>query len=382
MTSWQSAHYVARGWEARVSRTSAASSSRLVSSVGYRCAQGHEFEITMSVEADVPAVWECPRCGAEALSTSRHPARGEGREAGPHPLGHAARAPLREGARGHPQGAARAAARRRDRPRAPAPRQRQEGARPSDADARRRRAAATSSTTSPRTTGHRSGSGAVVDVAGTVPAARSGDVRRAAGAPTTRVSSRRASGRVNGRISTIPNDVGDEARAEHQRAADQDQRAVGQLAWPASGPPSSATRSACQARRPSRLISQLPKMLSAISSRIVHQAPIDLADLDDHVDLDDRHHDERRDQQPPRQAAPTQPAPRGTWPALTTAASAPATCSRRSRRPHAVIRRSDSVATWPLILESPRTRSTNSIGTSRTRSPARRQRATMSVWNT
>ncbi|HEY0774423.1 MAG TPA: RNA polymerase-binding protein RbpA [Nocardioidaceae bacterium] len=38
--------------------------------VGYRCPQGHEFEITMSVEADVPAVWECPRCGAEGLSTS------------------------------------------------------------------------------------------------------------------------------------------------------------------------------------------------------------------------------------------------------------------------------------------------------------------------
>ena len=37
---------------------------------GYACPQGHEFEITMSVEADVPAVWECPRCGAEALSTS------------------------------------------------------------------------------------------------------------------------------------------------------------------------------------------------------------------------------------------------------------------------------------------------------------------------
>jgi hypothetical protein len=31
---------------------------------------GHEFEVTMSVEAEVPAVWECPRCGAEALSTS------------------------------------------------------------------------------------------------------------------------------------------------------------------------------------------------------------------------------------------------------------------------------------------------------------------------
>ena len=38
--------------------------------VGYLCSRGHSFEITMSVEADVPAVWECPRCGAEALSTS------------------------------------------------------------------------------------------------------------------------------------------------------------------------------------------------------------------------------------------------------------------------------------------------------------------------
>lgn len=37
--------------------------------VGYACPQGHRFEITMSVEADVPATWECPRCGAEALST-------------------------------------------------------------------------------------------------------------------------------------------------------------------------------------------------------------------------------------------------------------------------------------------------------------------------
>jgi hypothetical protein len=38
--------------------------------VGYLCSRGHTFEITMSVEADVPAKWECPRCGAEALSTS------------------------------------------------------------------------------------------------------------------------------------------------------------------------------------------------------------------------------------------------------------------------------------------------------------------------
>ena len=37
---------------------------------GYRCVNGHEFEVTMSIEADVPAVWECPKCGAEGLSTS------------------------------------------------------------------------------------------------------------------------------------------------------------------------------------------------------------------------------------------------------------------------------------------------------------------------
>jgi ribosomal protein L37AE/L43A len=37
--------------------------------VGYACPQGHTFEITMSVEADIPALWECPRCGAESLTT-------------------------------------------------------------------------------------------------------------------------------------------------------------------------------------------------------------------------------------------------------------------------------------------------------------------------
>ena len=36
--------------------------------VGYRCPLAHVFEITMSVEADVPATWECPRCGGEGLS--------------------------------------------------------------------------------------------------------------------------------------------------------------------------------------------------------------------------------------------------------------------------------------------------------------------------
>ncbi len=38
--------------------------------VGYTCTQGHAFEITMSVEAEIPATWECPRCGAEALAVN------------------------------------------------------------------------------------------------------------------------------------------------------------------------------------------------------------------------------------------------------------------------------------------------------------------------
>ncbi|VXB56094.1 hypothetical protein NOCARDAX2BIS_240003 [Nocardioides sp. AX2bis] len=54
----------------------------------------------------------------------RHRQGAEGREAGPHPLGHAAGAPLGEGARGHPQGAPRPAAWRRDRSGPPAPGQR------------------------------------------------------------------------------------------------------------------------------------------------------------------------------------------------------------------------------------------------------------------
>jgi hypothetical protein len=37
--------------------------------IEYACPQGHQFEVTMSVEADVPALWECPRCGSEALTT-------------------------------------------------------------------------------------------------------------------------------------------------------------------------------------------------------------------------------------------------------------------------------------------------------------------------
>jgi hypothetical protein len=35
--------------------------------VKYRCPHGHDFEMPFSVEADVPAAWECRVCGAQAL---------------------------------------------------------------------------------------------------------------------------------------------------------------------------------------------------------------------------------------------------------------------------------------------------------------------------
>ena len=37
--------------------------------VAYVCAQGHEFDIPMAAEAEIPALWECPRCGAESLGS-------------------------------------------------------------------------------------------------------------------------------------------------------------------------------------------------------------------------------------------------------------------------------------------------------------------------
>ncbi len=36
--------------------------------IAYRCPRGHTFAITMAVEADVPAEWECSRCGSTALA--------------------------------------------------------------------------------------------------------------------------------------------------------------------------------------------------------------------------------------------------------------------------------------------------------------------------
>jgi hypothetical protein len=35
--------------------------------IAYICTSGHRFEMTFSTEAEVPALWDCPRCGSEAL---------------------------------------------------------------------------------------------------------------------------------------------------------------------------------------------------------------------------------------------------------------------------------------------------------------------------
>ncbi|MBA2507807.1 MAG: RNA polymerase-binding protein RbpA [Nocardioidaceae bacterium] len=33
--------------------------------IAYDCTQGHEFSLVFAHDADVPSLWECPRCGAE-----------------------------------------------------------------------------------------------------------------------------------------------------------------------------------------------------------------------------------------------------------------------------------------------------------------------------
>ncbi|MFZ2624584.1 MAG: RNA polymerase-binding protein RbpA [Propionibacterium sp.] len=35
--------------------------------LGFDCPKGHHFEMTFSTEAELPAEWECPRCGATAV---------------------------------------------------------------------------------------------------------------------------------------------------------------------------------------------------------------------------------------------------------------------------------------------------------------------------
>ena len=35
--------------------------------IPYDCPQGHGFALMFAEDAEIPTVWECPRCGAEAM---------------------------------------------------------------------------------------------------------------------------------------------------------------------------------------------------------------------------------------------------------------------------------------------------------------------------
>ena len=90
---------------------------------------------------------------------------------------------------------------------------------------------------------------------------------------TTRVRIRRPNGRVNGRIARSP-------KASETKPGVSIRVPPIRMRMPSASsragilPSLSAAPSAAHARLPSRLISQEPKMLSAISSRIVHHTPI------------------------------------------------------------------------------------------------------------
>ena len=46
--------------------------------VGYDCSREHHFSLVFAAEAEIPSVWECPRCGAESLRSDGH--RAEAKE--------------------------------------------------------------------------------------------------------------------------------------------------------------------------------------------------------------------------------------------------------------------------------------------------------------
>ena len=77
--------------------------------IGYDCPRGHHFSLVFAAEADIPSLWECPRCGAESLrSDGERPELKEEKPA--YPLGHAARASLHRRTRGSARRAAEPAA--------------------------------------------------------------------------------------------------------------------------------------------------------------------------------------------------------------------------------------------------------------------------------
>ncbi len=40
--------------------------------VGFDCPRQHHFSLVFAEEAEIPSLWECPRCGAESLRSDGH----------------------------------------------------------------------------------------------------------------------------------------------------------------------------------------------------------------------------------------------------------------------------------------------------------------------
>ncbi len=164
-----------------------------------------------------------------------------------------------------------------------------------------------------------------------------------------------------------PHHVQDEARAQHQGATDQDQGSVGDLP---RRHPTALERFAQRPPRPAALAADQPRTDEAVEDEQGDRPPRadQLADLQDGPDLHQRHEHERghqRGAQPPASCRGPSRC-RGAGHTLTLLLCSRA---RRSANPHRVISRSDSLATCPLIFESPRSRSMKSIGTSVRRRP-------------
>ncbi len=142
-------------------------------------------------------------------------------------------------------------------------------------------------------------------------------------------SSRRASGRVNGSTKKNPKTSVTKPGVS-SRVPPTSTSAASASSRLGSWPDVTAPRSALQARAPSRRTIQAPRALSSSSSAHGRQRADLLADLHDHVDLDDRHDQERQDQQPAHRAH------------LLLSAARPRSRNARSRAPHTVTRQSAS----------------------------------------
>ena len=365
--------------------------------VGFDCPREHHFTLVFAAEAEIPALWECPRCGGESLRSDgeRPEPRKRSRcvrtgtccaSAAPSPSsrtcwpsGWTCSAPVswarpRSGSRDTCRSTKKtawllAATRALDR-RLMRFRHRAGRAHP----AIRSRslpdlASVGGSSISPamtRTSGR--GSSAAPTVS---PSIRSS--RRPAPPietpnllhPTGDEEGQQLPGQRSGerQQEQEAEHVGDEARHHQQHPADQDQRRVGQLAGSASCRCAKASFSAFQARPPSWRISQAPSRASrpgwrASARRRSAGRPGPAARPPGTV------------RRPAPRSAPAAASPRLQPHAghLRRSVQQPSrSCRARCPIPHQVVRTRASATIFWLILESPYSRSTKVIGTSTTR---------------